>query len=100
VFLRHTTKCGVAVLFFFIVSIQIPLSLEFLLPDPVGFIPMEFGEPQTAVLQTDACDSLHFTPATLPIELPKTTGLTNLGAYGDRLNSAISPMISKPMLLL
>src|SRR5438045_4172567 len=50
--------------------LQEPLALELLLADAVCFIPVQFGEPEPAVSQSDSSNAFHLPPAALldPVE--------------------------------
>jgi hypothetical protein len=55
----------------------------FFLPDPVGLIPMNFGEAYGAIDQTDACYSLELTPSALSILLAQSGTVTDTPAGGN-----------------
>jgi hypothetical protein len=52
-------------------SSQEAFDLEFLLSDARGFVPMDFGEVNTAIIKANARDSFSFSPTASAIQFAK-----------------------------
>jgi hypothetical protein len=62
------------------------LDLEFLAPDPGGFIPMYFSQMDRAIRQPNASGSLPFAPATAPIDLSQSSDFADSRCGSERLD--------------
>ena len=59
------------------------LDLELLAPDAVRFVPVELRRAGRAIFKPDPSDPFSLTPASSPVEFPKSRKLANAASAGD-----------------
>ena len=68
------------------ISVQKPLDLNFSSSYTVGFVPVNFCQPNATTWQTNFRHALQFTPVPDSVVPPQPDHITNASACGDDLN--------------
>jgi hypothetical protein len=71
------------------------LDLEFLATDSGGLVPMYFSKLNRSILQTDACNTLAFSPSALAVDAAQPRNSRIPRPVANVSTSEISPKISK-----